>query len=99
MLFTHKMVYNRFIKYKEAFFDMDLIIKLIIWAVCGAVAAFNMKSKSGLLRNIIMGLIGSIVGGFLASLLPIPGTGNTIVSALISIGGACLVIWLGKKLF
>ncbi|MBO7650342.1 MAG: GlsB/YeaQ/YmgE family stress response membrane protein [Lachnospiraceae bacterium] len=78
---------------------MNIIIQIIIYAVCGAIAAVIMKSKGGILRNIIMGFIGSFVGGFLAGLLPIPITGGYIVSGLVSIAGACLVIWIGKKFF
>lgn len=78
---------------------MNIIIQIIIYAVCGAIAAVIMKSKGGILRNIIMGFIGSFVGGFLAGLLPIPITGGYIVSGLVSIAGACLVIWLAKKFF
>jgi uncharacterized membrane protein YeaQ/YmgE (transglycosylase-associated protein family) len=46
-----------------------------------------------------MGFIGSFVGGFLAGLLPIAPTGGYIVSGIISVAGACLVIWLAKKFF
>lgn len=76
---------------------MQLLIKIIMYAVFGMIAGYIMKSKGGFLRNLIMGLIGSVVGGFLASLLPIGGAGNWIVSGAISVAGACLVIWLGRK--
>lgn len=76
---------------------MKLLIKIIMYAVFGMIAGCIMKSKGGFLRNLIMGLIGSVVGGFLASLLPIGGAGNWIVSGAISVAGACLVIWLGRK--
>lgn len=76
---------------------MKLLIKIIMYAVFGMIAGYIMKSKGGFLRNLIMGLIGSVVGGFLASLLPIDGAGNWIVSGAISVAGACLVIWLGRK--
>lgn len=76
------------------------IIKIVLFAVYGAVAGYIMKGKKGsLLKNILMGFIGSIVGGILASLLPIPGAGNWIVGSAISIAGACLCIWLARKLF
>lgn len=76
------------------------VVKIIIYAICGAIAGALMDNKKGgLLRNIIIGFLGAVVGGFLAALLPIPGAGNWIVSIIISIGGACLVLWLVKKLF
>ena len=79
---------------------MEWVIKIILFAIYGAVAGYIMKGKkSGLLKNILMGFIGSIVGGVLASFLPIPGAGNWIVGSVISIAGACLCIWLARKLF
>jgi len=83
-----------------------MIITILLWLVFGAVigwlAGLIMKSKKSLLWNIIFGIVGSIVGGFIASLI---GFGSltgpfsfSIVGILISIGGACLVIWLATLL-
>ena len=81
-----------------------LIISILLWllfgAVVGWIAGAIMKSKHSLIWNIIFGIIGSLVGGFLASLL---GFGNyaagysfDLVNIIISIAGACLVIYLGR---
>ncbi|MCL2820584.1 MAG: GlsB/YeaQ/YmgE family stress response membrane protein [Oscillospiraceae bacterium] len=83
-----------------------MIITILLWLVFGAVigwvAGLIMKSKKSLLWNIIFGIVGSIVGGFIASLLGFGSLGGAfsfnIVSILISIGGACLVIWLATIL-
>ena len=83
-----------------------MIITILLWLVFGAVigwlAGLIMKSKKSLLWNIIFGIVGSIVGGFIASFI---GFGSltgpfsfSIVGILISIGGACLVIWLATLL-
>ncbi len=47
----------------------------------------------GLVGDIVLGIIGALVGGFLAStLLGLDVTGFNIVSVLIAFVGACLVI-------
>ena len=44
------------------------VIKILIYAVCGAVAGALMgNKKGGLLRNIIVGFLGAVLGGFLAA--------------------------------
>ena len=83
-----------------------MIITILLWLVFGAVigwlAGLIMKSKKTLLWNIIFGIVGSIVGGFIASLLGFGSLGGTfsfnIFNILISVGGACLVIWVASIL-
>jgi len=71
---------------------LQILVFLAIGALVGWIAGIIMKSKSGLLLNIIFGIVGGFVGGFLASLVGIGG--GWIVSILISIAGACLVIFI-----
>ena len=83
-----------------------MIITILLWLVFGAVigwlAGLIMKSKKSLLWNIIFGIVGSVVGGFIASLFGFGSLSGAfsfnIISILISIGGACLVIWLATLL-
>jgi len=76
---------------------MQFLFWMISGALIGWIASMVMKSKQGLLRNIIVGIIGSSLGGWLAGLIGLHGTG--IGGILISVGGACLLIWLARKLF
>ena len=57
-----------------------------------------MHSKGGLIRNIILGLVGGALGGWLGGLIGVEPT-SWISSILIGIGGSCLLIWLMRKLF
>ena len=83
-----------------------MLITILLWLLFGAVvgwlAGIIMKSKGSLLRNIILGIVGSFVGGFIASLLGFGSLGAdfsfNIVNVLISIAGACLVILLVRVL-
>ncbi|HRX57215.1 MAG TPA: GlsB/YeaQ/YmgE family stress response membrane protein [Eubacteriales bacterium] len=70
---------------------------LLIGALVGWIASKIMHGKGGLLRNIIVGIAGSVLGGWLASWIGI-GSGNvwSIGGFLIAIGGACLLIFLSR---
>lgn len=73
------------------------IIKIALWALAGFLASKLMKGRpDGLLSNILLGLVGGVVGSFLFSLIgldSINGIGNIIVSVI----GACAVLFVVKK--
>ena len=70
---------------------------LFIGALAGIIADKVMKTNHGLLMNIIIGIVGSYIGAFLANLLGIQlgeifsgwFWGNLIVAAI----GAVVLIW------
>ena len=70
---------------------------LIIGALIGWLASKIMKGKGGLIRNIILGSAGSVVGGWLATYAGV-GSGNvwSIGGFLIAVGGACILILLSR---
>ncbi len=73
------------------------IIKIALWALAGMIACKIMKGEpNGLLGNIILGLVGGFVGSTLFSLLRL-GTSGIIWEIIVSVIGACLVIWLVRK--
>ncbi len=76
---------------------LSLLIKLAVGALIGWLASRIMKSNGGLIRDIIMGIAGSALGGWLASIIGISASG--IGSWLVSIGGACLLIAIVDRLF
>jgi uncharacterized membrane protein YeaQ/YmgE (transglycosylase-associated protein family) len=74
---------------------------IIVGFIAGAAARRIMGSKNaGCLSDIILGLIGAFVGGVIASWLDLnkPGEGIelVIVNILIAVGGACVLIALGR---
>jgi uncharacterized membrane protein YeaQ/YmgE (transglycosylase-associated protein family) len=76
---------------------MALLIFLAIGAVAGWLAGTLMKGGGfGLLKNIIIGILGSIIGGFVFGLLGISWGGlvGSIVTA--TAGAALLLFVLGK---
>lgn len=76
----------------------SLIIFIVVGLVAGWLAGMIFKGSGfGLLWNLIIGVVGSFVGGFLFRLLGISfyGMVGSIIAALI---GALIVLWVISKL-
>jgi uncharacterized membrane protein YeaQ/YmgE (transglycosylase-associated protein family) len=73
-----------------------MLIGLIAWIIIGLVAGWLasafMGSRRGCLGNLLLGLIGALVGGVLFSLLGIGGATNIVGSILIATIGAVLIL-------
>lgn len=78
---------------------MDIIITLIIGGIVGWLGSLIMKTDAqmGLIANIIVGIVGSFLGFWIAGLLGL-GQGGAIVRWLIAIGGAVILIAILKAL-
>jgi uncharacterized membrane protein YeaQ/YmgE (transglycosylase-associated protein family) len=63
---------------------MNLIVWLVVGGLIGWVASMLMHSPEGILMNIVVGIVGAFIGGWLLS--PLVGAG-TINSHDFSIGG------------
>ena len=57
-----------------------------------------MGLRGGLLRNIVVGILGSALGTFLFGMLGFSAHG-LIADLIVSVTGACLFIWLMDRLF
>ncbi len=76
---------------------------IILWIVFGAIAGFiasNIMGKGeGLLWDIILGIVGAIVGGFIMNALGYAGvTGFNLYSTIVAVIGAIIVIYIGRLL-
>jgi len=77
---------------------------ILSWIVLGLIAGFLagqfMKGGGyGLVGDIVLGIVGALVGGFLAStLLGLDVNGFNIISILIAFVGACIVIAVARML-
>ena len=76
---------------------------IIVGAIAGALARRIMGSKDApLINDVVLGLIGSIVGGFVAGLIgiarPDGGLDRVIINLVISVIGAVIVIYLGRMI-
>jgi uncharacterized membrane protein YeaQ/YmgE (transglycosylase-associated protein family) len=74
---------------------------ILIWVAIGLIAgwlASIVVGGGGLVRYIITGLIGAVVGGFLVSYFNVPiDLGNAIVNQIVvAAGGAVIVVFLAR---
>jgi uncharacterized membrane protein YeaQ/YmgE (transglycosylase-associated protein family) len=78
---------------------MDLIISLIIGGVVGWLASIVMKTNAqmGWIANVLVGVVGSALGFWIAGLLGIAPTGG-ILRLVVALAGAVLLIFILGKL-
>ncbi len=75
-------------------FLLGLVLFLVIGLVAGAIASFYMGQQQDLWMNLLFGVIGALVGGFLAQLLGLTAfnvVGEIVVATLGAI--ICIYVW------
>ena len=87
------------------------MIHFLVWIVVSGFAGFAAskivnKSGSGLIWDIVLGIVGGFVGGFIVNHIPAlsglggqGGMGGFVIEVIVAILGAMLVIWLWNMLF
>ena len=77
---------------------MDLIIWLVIGGIIGWLASIVMKTNAqmGLIANIIVGIVGAAIGGWLAGVLGVGG--GRVLSYIIAVAGAMILIAILRAL-
>jgi uncharacterized membrane protein YeaQ/YmgE (transglycosylase-associated protein family) len=80
--------------------EMDLI-NIVLWIVFGALAGWlasivmKTDASMGAGANIVVGIVGALIGGFIMNALGGQGvTGFNIYSLLVAIGGAIVLLFL-----
>ena len=80
-------------------------MSILSWIVLGLVAGFIgskivNKTGEGIIRDILLGVVGAVVGGFLFSLVGFSGvTGLNLWSLLVAVVGAIVFLVLYHALF
>jgi uncharacterized membrane protein YeaQ/YmgE (transglycosylase-associated protein family) len=75
-------------------------MSVLAWIILGLIAGFIASkivnsSGQGLLIDIVLGIVGAVVGGYLFSAIGATGiTGFNLYSIFVAIVGACVVLWL-----
>ncbi|KIT14191.1 GlsB/YeaQ/YmgE family stress response membrane protein [Jannaschia aquimarina] len=73
------------------------IAAIIVGGLAGWVASMIMKADTGLFLNIGLGIVGAIVANFLLGLVGIQASGTWIAQMIVGIIGACLLIFVVRK--
>ena len=78
---------------------MGIISWIVLGLIVGWIASVITKSSNGMLMDIILGIVGAVVGGFLMGLFGQAGvTGFNLYSFIVALIGAVVLIWIGRAL-
>lgn len=79
---------------------MDLV-SILLWIVLGGVAGWiasiimKRNAQMGMIANIVVGIVGAVIGGFLVDVLGFaPASGFNFYSLLVAILGAIILLAL-----
>ena len=77
---------------------MGIIGWIIIGGLAGWIASkiMNTDEQQGIILNIVVGIVGALLGGWLLGLVGIDGNSGLIVSFLTALLGACLLLFVVK---
>ncbi len=76
---------------------VSVIIEVLLGIAAGYLATQIMGGKkNGWIFNCVLGILGAVVGGWIASIIGLGG--GLLVQLAIAVAGACLVIWVARKL-
>lgn len=73
---------------------MDWILAIIVGGVAGWLASLvmNRDASMGILWNIVVGVVGAVIGKFVLGLLNITGDGNWLLWFISAIVGAIILL-------
>jgi len=72
---------------------MEILIWIVFGALVGWVASMVMGTGGGILWDIVVGIVGAVIGGWLMSLIGKSGVGGfNLYSFLVALLGACVLI-------
>ncbi|HUM70728.1 MAG TPA: GlsB/YeaQ/YmgE family stress response membrane protein [Chloroflexota bacterium] len=78
-----------------------MLVNIILWIILGGVAGWiasmimGRDGQMGAVANIIVGIVGALIGGVLFNLLGLPGdTGFNLWTLLVAIVGSVVLLFL-----
>lgn len=76
---------------------MELLWFLLVGAAAGWIVGHLTKGKGfGLLGNVLIGVLGAVIGGWLFGLLGIRTSGGLSGALLTAVVGALVLLWVGR---
>ena len=76
---------------------MHVIWWLIVGLIAGWLTGKIMGGGGGVLMDVIIGLLGALVGGFLMTLLGFRAEGGMIYTIIVAVIGAVILTWIYRK--
>ena len=78
---------------------MGLIISIVVGGIIGWLASIIMKTSAqmGILANVIVGIVGSSLGYWLAGVVGIAAYGS-VARWIVAVAGAAILIWILKAM-
>lgn len=78
-----------------------MLLNIILWIILGGVAGWlasmvmNRNAQMGLLANVVVGIVGAVIGGFVFNLLGLAGsTGFNLWTLFVATIGAIVLLFL-----
>ena len=79
---------------------MGVIATIIVGLIAGWLASLIMKARGGLFIDLLLGVVGGFVGGWITSLFGMNlMSGVNITSILVALGGAIVFLFLYRLIF
>jgi uncharacterized membrane protein YeaQ/YmgE (transglycosylase-associated protein family) len=76
---------------------MGILLWIVFGAIAGWIASLITKSRTGIVLDIVIGIVGAIIGGWIMNALGNTGTtGFNIYSLLVAILGAVILLVIVK---
>jgi uncharacterized membrane protein YeaQ/YmgE (transglycosylase-associated protein family) len=81
--------------------EEEKMLNIILWILMGALAGWiaslimGRDAQMGALANIVVGIVGALIGGFIMNALGASGvSGFNLYSLLVAIGGAVVLLFI-----
>lgn len=76
---------------------MNILLWIVFGAIAGWIADVVMHSDHGLLEDVILGIVGAFIGGFIMNSFGQAGvTGFNLYSLIVAAIGAMVLIFVGR---
>lgn len=76
---------------------MGIILWIVLGGIAGWLASMIMKSSHGILGDIIIGILGALLGGFIMNMLGYSSvSGFNLYSIIVAVLGAVVLLWIVK---
>lgn len=77
---------------------LGLIGSIIVGGLAGWIASNLMKANTGILMNIVLGILGAVVLNLILQLLGIYASSSVVPQLIVGIAGACGLIWIVRRI-